>query len=510
MQVAHRIAKNTGILYLQMAITMVMSLYITRLVLLALGNEDFGIFNLIAGAVGLLTFLNGAMTASSQRFMSYACGEGNIEKLKNVFNTSIVLHLCIGIGIVLLLEILGYFLFDYILKIPADRIDIARIVYQFLIVNTFFAVISVPYDAVINANENMLFVAILRIIETVLLLASALYITYQKSDKLFVYGLFMTLVSIFLFFVRQIYCHFKYVEVVINIRKYRDETVFKEMYAHAGWSLLGSSSSILTMQGITIILNNFFGVLVNAAQGVSNQISGQLMAFSNTMLKSLNPVIVKSEGASNRKQMLMASITGNKLSFFLLSFFAIPMLVEMPFVLTVWLKNVPNYAVVFCRLTILRLMISQLSVTFPTAIGATNKIKQSQLVESCIYIFLLPVSYFMFQMGFSPEYIYINLIVMVGFLFISRIYFTHKLCGLLVKNYFQDVVFRCVFVASVTMGIALIPMFLINEGFIRLIIVILSSLIVFFIMIVSVGLNIAEKNIIYSVYKNLLFKILKK
>lgn len=510
MQQVKKVANNTAILYLQMLLTVTASLYITRLLLLALGDENFGIFNLIIGTIGLLSFLNIAMTSSSQRFMSYATGQDLITKQKYIFNTSIVLHLFIGIFLVVLLEILGYFAFDYLFNIPESKIDIARVVYQFLIINTFFSVISVPYDAVINARENMLFVAVLKIFQTFLLLVSALYITYSQYDKLFIYGLLFTLITIIIFFTRQVYCHIRYEEVIINIKKYKNKKIFIEMYTHAFWSLFGSTSSIISMQGITLILNNFFGVIVNAAQGISNQISGQLMAFSNAMLKALNPVIVKNEGASNRKMMLLASITGNKLSFLLLAFFSIPILIEMPFVLKIWLQNVPEYSVIFCRLTILRLMLSQLSVTFPTAIGATNKIKQSQLVESIIYIFLLPFSYFMFQNGFSPEVVYVNLIVMALFLFLSRIYFTNKLCGLEIKNYFKNVVLRCVLILFVTISISLTPTLFMNQGFVRLILVILISIILFTVLIIIIGLNKSEKKIINTLFKDITIKILRK
>ena len=223
MQQVKKVANNTAILYLQMLLTVIVSLYITRLLLLALGDENFGIFNLIIGTIGLLSFLNIAMTSSSQRFMSYATGQDLITKQKYIFNTSILLHLFIGIVLVVLLEILGYFAFDYLFNIPESKIDNARVVYQFLIINTFFSVISVPYDAVINARENMLFVAVLKIFQTFLLLVSALYITYSKYDKLFIYGLLFTLITIIIFFTRQVYCHIRYEEVIINIKKYKNK-----------------------------------------------------------------------------------------------------------------------------------------------------------------------------------------------------------------------------------------------------------------------------------------------
>ena len=213
MEQAKRVAKNTGFLYARMAITVFISLYVTRLVLAALGAEDFGTFSVVGGAIAMLTFLNAAMTAASQRFMSYAQGEGNNHKQKNIFNVSVLLHFFIAIAVVLLLEGAGYIFFNGLLKINPERMHAAKLIYQFLIVSTFFTIISVPYDAVINAHENMFFVAVLGIIESLLKLGIALFITYTVFDKLISYGFLMALLAIFLLLVRRVYCHRKYEEV---------------------------------------------------------------------------------------------------------------------------------------------------------------------------------------------------------------------------------------------------------------------------------------------------------
>lgn len=506
MEQANRVVKNTIILYIQMAITVTMSLYATRLILAALGAEDFGIFNVVGGAIAMLTFLNTAMTTASQRFMSFAIGEGNQIKQKHIFNVSLLLHFFIAIIIVILLEIVGYFLFDGILKISSDRLEVATMIYQFLIISTFFTVVSVPYDAVINAHENMFLVAILRISEVTMKLGIAILISNTNFDKLYIFGLLMAALTVLLLIIRQIYCHIKYEEVTINFKKYYSKIIFNEMTGFAGWSLLSSSSSMITMQGMTILINSFFGVIVNAAQGIAIQITGQIMAFSNTMLKALNPLIVKSEGENNRIKMLKASITGNKLSFYLLAFFSIPAILEMPFILGFWLKEIPEYAIIFCRLNLFRSTLTQLTITFPTAIGATGNIKNSQLVESIIWILLLPVSYLMFKWGAEPESIYVNLIVMAVALSFARIYFTHHICDLSVKKYFTEVISRTFIVALITTLLALIPLILLQPNFVRLTLVIITSSIVFITLIFFIGLNPSEKNLILEMGKKVLTK----
>lgn len=494
MQPSKRVAVNTGILYARMAITVFISLYVTRLILSALGEEDFGIFNVIGGAIAMLTFLNTAMASASQRFMSYAQGEGKFIKQKQIFNVSILLHLIIAIILILVLEGIGFLLFKKVLKIPLDRLNVAMLIFQFMLASTFFTIISVPYDAVINAHENMLFVAVLGVFEAIVKLAIAIYVTYTSFDKLVIYGLLMALLSFLLLVLRGIYTHKKYKEVQINLKKYFSRNLFKEMTSFASWSLLSSSASIVTMQGTSIVLNSFFGLAINAAQGVANQISGQLMAFSNTMLKALNPVIVKSEGESNRNLMLKASLTGNKVSYFLLTFLSIPVILEMPFILNLWLKDVPDYAIIFCRLNLFRLTFSQLTVTFPTAIGATGKIKMSSIVDSIIWISLLPISFVMFHYGASPETIYINLFFMVIALAFSRTYFLRIIGGLSVNKFLRNVVGPCLTVSILSVIIAVIPMIFLEEGFIRLTIVLTIGTISFITSAYFIGFDKAEKN----------------
>lgn len=510
MKPANRVAANTGILYIRMAITMFISLYSTRLILAALGEEDFGIFTLVGGTISMLTFLNVAMAGATQRFMSYAEGEGDLQKQKRIFNVSVLLHFLIAILVYILLQSIGYFLFNGILNIPPERVSVAKLIYQFMLVSTFFTIISVPYDAVINAHENMLLVAILGVFEAASKLCIAIFITFTSFDKLGSYGLLMALLSIVLLLTRRIYCHRKYDEVQIKIRKYYNKPLFIEMTSFAGWSLLGSAASIITMQGIALVLNTFFGVLLNAAQGIAAQVSGQLMAFSNTMLKALNPVIVKSEGGKNRKQMLEASMTGNKLSFFLLSFFAVPAIIEMPHILDIWLKEVPDYAVIFCQLRLVAMYFGQLTVTFPTAIGAIGNIKKISFVNSLIWITLLPLSYLMFKFGAPPVAIYINFIIMYIALSASSVYFLKILGGLSVSDFLTNVVARCLGASFLTFLLSVIPLFFLEPGIIRLGVVILINVIAFVLFLYLIGLKKSEKQLILSTLIAVRQKVLKK
>lgn len=505
MQQANKVAKNTIILYIQMAITVVLSLYTTRLVLAALGAEDYGVFNVVGGAIAMLTFLNAAMSAASQRFMSYASGEGQIKKQKKIFNISLSLHLLIALIIVVILEISSIFIFDDLLNIDPSRLSIAKKIYQFLIISTFFVIISVPYDAVINAHENMTLVAVLRILEVILKLVIALFISSSIiSDKLYVYGFLMAILTVVLLIIRQVYCHKKYQEVEINFKKYSDKMLFKEMRDFAGWSFLGSFMSIITNYSQGIILNVFFGTRVNAAQGVSNQVSGQLGAFANVMLKALNPVIAKNEGAGNRQMMLKASVFGGKVSFFLLVLFYVPAIIEMPYIFRIWLEKIPEFTIVFCKLLLMRNLIEQLFLTLTSSIAAVGNIKKFRIWTSIFNIMPLFIVYILFSMDYPPYTLYVVFIFQALLNSAATLYFAKKECGLNITIFLKDTVLRSVTTLLVVAIIVYLVHFIFpSEGFIRLLIVIITNIVLFVGFAYYIGLTPEERNLFKGFTKNI-------
>jgi O-antigen/teichoic acid export membrane protein len=488
-----RVVKNTGILYAKMGITVFISLYTTRLILVSLGVTDFGIFNLVSGAISMLTFLNIAMAAATQRFMSYAEGAGNKETQKQIFNVSIVLHFTIAIVVVALLEVAGHFLFKGVFRIPADRIPSAKIVYQWMILATFFSIISVPCDAVINAHENMMLYALLGIVETIFKLGIAILISYSLGDKLVSFGFQTTLLTLILLVFRTYYCTTRYSECRINLREYFSLKVFRELGAFAAWSFLGSSTSIIANYGQGVLMNSFFGPIVNAAQSIAVQVSGQLSAFAGTMQKAVNPIIDKSEGAGNRSLMLKTSLMGSKVSFFLLILFFIPVLVEMPFIFKFWLRDVPVYAVIFCRLLLIRNIIEQLFVNLSLSISAVGNIKRFQVFTSILNVFPLSLTYLLFWLHFPPYYIYVSFI---GYAIVNDIlllYFAQRVCGLNVKDYLVNVGLRCLTSLLIILILSSLPTLFIEPGLRRVVIVSLISLVSFGLAVWYIGFSKYER-----------------
>ncbi|KHJ38160.1 hypothetical protein PBAC_17010 [Pedobacter glucosidilyticus] len=493
MQAAKRVAKNTGILYFRMAITVFISLYSTRLVLAALGVADFGLFNVVGGVISMLGFLNASMAAATQRFMSFAQGAGDLEKIKRIFNMSTLLHWGIAIVILLVLEVAGYFFFNGVLNIPPERIEVAKLIYQFMVISTLFTVISVPYEAVITSHENMMVYAVLGVIEAVLKLSIAFYITYSNQDHLIIYGLLMALLAIFLLILKRIYCHKKYQECDLRIKYYYDKPLLKEMGGFAGWSLLGSSSNLLANYGQGIILNVFFGTVVNAAQGISGQISGQLNVFASTLIKALNPIIGKSEGAGDKIKVLEAATMGSKISFFLLIFIYVPFFVELPFILKLWLNNIPEYTVIFCSLLLIRNLIEQLFIPLVSAISAQGNIKNFQKVSSVLVLVPLIVSYFLFKHNYPPHYLYLTYLIYSLIASINILYYAKKNCNLSINDFFISVILRCSAVFFIMLLIAFIPTLFLKAGITRILMVIILSSMSFLGLVYTLGFTNEER-----------------
>jgi Na+-driven multidrug efflux pump len=507
MQAVNRVAVNTAILYVRMAITVFISLYATRLILAALGIADFGLFNVVAGAISMLGFLNVSMASASQRFMSFAQGAGDLHKLKNIFNVSMVLHLVIACIVLLVLEGAGFVFFNGVLNIPANRVSTAKIVYQFMIASTLFTIISVPYDAVINAHENMLLVAVVGIIDAICKLGIAFYITNTSMDRLVMYGLLTALLAVFLLLIQRVYCHRKYKECEVHLTRYFDKAIFKQMTSFAGWNLLGSASSMIAGYGSGILLNHFFGTILNAANAIAGQLNGQLLALTNTLQKALNPMITKSEGSGNRDHMIKATLSGSKLSFLIFAIFGIPFLIETPFILQLWLKEIPEWTVIFCRFGIVYTLIQQITITLGTAIAAVGNIKRVNIFNSIIITVNLLVLYIVFKAGADPYFLPLISILVTIVLDLMKIYYAKQYCGINYTVFFKEVFVRVIVVFAISFLIGMLPLFYLPPSFLRMMLVCLLSSLTFVICTFLAAFNKSEKRIINNLSKTIISKI---
>ena len=396
----NRIVKNTFFLYGKMLITIFFTLYTTRLVLKSLGVVDYGVFGVIGGAVNMLGFLSASMAATTQRFMSYSEGTGNLEDKRQVFNVSVILHFIIAICACLLLCSFSYLFFDKIINVPVERLYAAKVVYYSMVFSVTVTVLSVPYDAVINSHENMLYYSIVGIIDSFVKLIIAIYIaTSVSGDKLIVYGILMAVLSIVVMIVMQIYCHKYYSECVFKPLTYFSKKKLKQMSSFASWKLSTQFTSMVGNYGAGLLMNHYFGAVINAAISIASQVISQLQSFSNNMIKAVNPAIVKSEGENNRESMLQVSMYSCKYSFLIFAIFAAPALVCLDKLLVWWLVDVPQWAYLMTLVGILRSLNECLLLPLETSIGATGKIRGNSFYSSLINIVPLLLLVILFYIG---------------------------------------------------------------------------------------------------------------
>ncbi|MFW5879211.1 MAG: hypothetical protein ACOCUV_00145 [bacterium] len=498
MDAANRVAKNTGILYIKMGISVFASLYATRLLLIALGASDYGLFELIGGTITMFTFLNGAMAGASQRFISYAMGGGKSITVKSIFSVSTVLHLIIAILIVIILEIVGIFIFDSLLNIDEDRVKVAEIIYHFLVLSTFITVIEVPLTAVIIAHENLLFDSIIQIIRTFGRLLIAFIILNYRNDRLLLYGILMAALTIFLFLIKLFYCQKKYQEVHFDTRRYFDKLIFKDMSSFAGWSLLGSASTMFSSYGQGIVLNMFFGTKTNAAHGITQQISGQLGSLAWAFTKAISPSIDKSEGAGNRGLMHKIAFIGSKIPFYINLLLFVPMIIEAPYILGVWLDEVPEYTVIFCRIFLLINLYDTIFLTLSSAIRAVGNIKSYQIFISILSILPLIVTYILFKYNFPPQTLFYLFLIYSLLRSVLVMYFSGKNCNISIRQFIIKSMLPSMLIFVLTFLVTLTPVFLIQEGLVRLIIVLIINFFVVLVLVLSFGVTYDEKQVLYN------------
>ena len=442
-----RIARNTLLLYFRMILTMCITLYTSRVILAALGVEDFGIYNIVAGVVVLFSFLNSAMTNATQRYLSMALGLGKAKYVQLIFSTSLLSHLVISGVLLVLCETVGLWFVNTQLIIPADRMMAANVAYQFAILITVIDINRIPFFSSIIAHERMTFFAYLAIVESLLKLAVALSISYACSvDKLILYAGLLAVSSAVIFTTFFVYClrHFDTNRPVLKFKK----KLFCEFVTFTGWNLLGSASYLGYSQGINIVLNFFKGVTLNATMGITYQIRHAVFSMVYYLQMATNPQIIKSYTVNERERFESLVNNISKFSFFLMLLIAIPIVLNMDFVLNLWLKNPPVYSAPFCAMIIIICLFDALEGPLWQAVQASGRVRNYQIVTSIILILNIPASYVALYYGMLPVSVLVIQLVLTVAALATRLYFACRYTSITAGGYIRKVVLP---IAAVTL-----------------------------------------------------------
>lgn len=469
-----RILKNTLLLYVRMIFVMVVSLYTSRVVLNALGVQDYGVYNVVGGIVSMFGFLTGGMTVAAQRFLSFSLGKNDHNQLSKIFNVTIVIHLVVALLILVLAETIGLWFVTNYLNIPADRVSAAYWVYHFTIFTFIVALVQVPFNAMIIAHEKMGIYAYVGIVEALLRLLIAFLLVWTLVDKLKLYAilLFVSSVLIALSYIVYVKIKFRWIKFIIV----RDRELYKTLLSYSGWNIWGGLAAVIMGQGINILLNIFFGVAVNAARGIAFQVQNALRQFVINFQMAMNPQIIKSYAAENYEYMHSLVIRGAKFSFFLLYGLSLPILLETEIVLKIWLKIVPEYTVVFTRLVLIGVLIDTLSGTMMTAAQASGRIKIYQTVVGGLLILNLPISYIFLRYGMKPEVTMYVSIAIFGIAFFVRVKIIETLIKIKSTKLIVMIILPVIKVILLSLVLPFIFLLWMDAGYIRFFIVVFVSL----------------------------------
>lgn len=495
------IVKNTLMLYIRMFLIMGVTLYTSRVVLNVLGVVDYGIYNVVGGIVVMFSFLNGAMSQSTQRFLSFEMGKTQQAKLQEVFCTAMSIHIIIAVVILLLAETLGLWFLNTQMSFPQNRLAAANIVYQCSIFAFMTSILQVPYNATIIAHERMQAYAYISIVEVILKLAIAFSLSLLSSNKLSIYALMILIVTIIVNLTYRAYCTHNFPECRYRLTKNRKLMV--SMSEYAAWSSLGAFAWIGKSQGCNLILNVFLGPAVNAAYGITNQVNTALNSFVQNFTTAVNPQIVKNYASEDYNRTYSLVYYGCKVSFFLMLILSVPILLTTEKILVIWLKTVPEYTVVFTRLIIVNSLFESFTYCMGTALQASGKIRTYQIIVGITILLNLPIAWFLLKLNYTPYSIFIASIIISTVTLGERLWIMKST----LENFSVNKFISRVFIPSGIVSTCIILAYILFSSFIEIsntgffetitLSIIVTALVVFFI-----GFNRNERKALLNTIKS--------
>lgn len=442
MRPSHRVLVNTIAQYTRTFVNIILSLYTIRVTLSALGHEDYGIYNLVAGVVAMLSFVTNTMITTTQRFLSYNQGKKDDNQLKNMFGTSLIMHIVISIILSIILILLTSLLFNGILNIPEGKKETSIFLYYATIAILFISFVSSPYRALLISHENIVYVSIVDLIDVFLKVLIAFVLTILSSNRLELYGIMLLLLSIFNMMAFTVYSHVKYAECVPPRLKYYQKEYVKDFISFASWTIYGTGCVIMRHQFIAILLNRFIGTVINAAYGIGFQVSSCLTNFSNAIQNAINPQLMQAEGSGNREKMLWLSTILTKSAFGVVTAIGIPCIIFMESLIGWWLGTYPENTVVFCRMTVMALIADMMTTGLGPANQAVGRIGKYMLLVYTPKILTIFVAWMFLYCELNIIWVVISFVFFECLSAIIRILVSHQTCNLRVGDYMVNVCLR--------------------------------------------------------------------
>lgn len=494
-----RIAKNTIYLYIRMLFTTAIGLYTVRAILNLLGETDYGIYNVVGGCVTMLSFISGTLSTSSQRYFSMHIAQNNTQNLNQWFCLNINLYAIIAIACIVLLESIGLWFINTQLTIPEGRIFAANIVYQLSVLSFCIGIFQVPYMALVIAHEKMNAFAYIGVIEGIAKLVIVVILSYTYFDRLIMYGILLCLVSIAITFAYIIYCRKHFNES--KYKFYWNNNKIKELASFSNWHLLGTISNVIRGQGINILLNVFFSPVVNAARAIAYQVENAVLQLNNNFFVAVKPQIYKYYSLKETENLHTLIFRSTQMSFFLTSILSLPLLFESNYVLTLWLIEVPEYAVIFTRIILVMGIIDSSNGAMICPILATGEIRNFYIATGLIYIATLPISYIALKLGAQPYVVMIIALIISIITMFVRMYFLKIQINLTISKYIKMI--SSIFISII---ITVIPLLLISQtfdqGIVRLICSIIVSTISLIVTYYYFVITNSDRKLILSYVKN--------
>lgn len=431
-----------------MLLVMGVTLYTSRIILQSLGFKEYGLYNVIGGFVGLFSIITGSLSTAISRYITFELGTGNFLRLKKIFSSALFIQLLICLVIIILSLTIGIWFINNKMKIPEGYYGAAYWVFAFSIASFCLGLLSVPYNATLIAHEKMSTFSYVSIVEVVLKLGIAYSINLFHHDKIIYYALMIFLVSVIIQLIYMGYCWKHFDECRSKVRYHK--SFFKEISKFAGWNFIGAASSVLRNQGNNILLNLFYGTIVNAAYAISMQVSNAVLQFSNNFMVAVNPQITKLYANGETMEMLRLINRSAKMSFFLCWIIAIIIMLNTNYILEIWLDNIPEYTSKLVQLVLFLILSESVSYPLITAMLANGNIRDYQLIVGGLQMLNLPLSYIALKLGYTPPCVLIIAIIISQCCLCARLIMLSKMIRLKIQTYLKDVYLRCLAVAALS------------------------------------------------------------